>query len=92
MDNLTELMTPTTLATFAGAVLVTRLIVEHTKGFVDDATGRGLPTFLYAVLVAYTALYGASAILGTLGGGMWFAHIFNGFIVAIAAGVMEKRK
>ena len=90
MENLDRLFTPEILATLAGAVIAVRLVVEYSKEFVDKWTEKRLPTFLYAVLMAYVVLYGAGAILGQLGNGMWFAHLFNGFLVAVAAGVMKK--
>lgn len=92
MTEFTELFTVETLATLAGAILAVRLVVEYLKEFVDKLTNGLLPTFLLALLVAYIALYGSGALLGTLGGGMWFAHLFNGFLVAVAAGTMQKPK
>lgn len=90
VETIDRLFTPEMLGTLAGAVLAVRLVVEYTKEYVDQWTNRRLPTFLYAVLVAYVSLYGSGAILGNLGHGMWFAHLFNGVVVAVTSGIMQK--
>jgi hypothetical protein len=87
-----RLFTPEILGTLAGAVIAVRLIVEYTKEYVDQWTGGKLPTFFYAVLVAYVAIFGSGAILHGLGNGMWFAHLFNGPLIAVVAGIMQKDK
>jgi len=86
-----RLFTVEMLATLAGAIFAVRLVVEYTKEFVDRWTGGKLPTFLYALSVAYFVIYGASALTHQLSGGMWFAHLFNGFLIAVGAGVMQKK-
>jgi hypothetical protein len=91
-----QFYTLTFLATYGGATSAVRLFVEYTKDILGDAwfttTGRQMNVFLYALVVAYALVYGTSYLTNTLGNGMWFAHIFNGPMVAIVAGAMQKPK
>lgn len=88
MDDSQALFTVLYLATFAGAVVAVRYVVEYTK----DQVRRWIEPFAYALCWAWVILYGSHAILGKLGGGMWFADFFSGFVVAAAAGGMQKPK
>jgi hypothetical protein len=72
-------------------ILALRVWVEYTKDYVDRLTGGRLPTFAYAWIMAYVILYGVGALTRTLGGGMWFVHIFNGPLLAVAAGVLGRK-
>jgi hypothetical protein len=96
MDDQQQFYTLAFLATYGGAASAVRLFVEYSKSFVGDAwrkaTGQEFNTFLYALLVAYFLVYGTGYLTGTLRDGMWFAHIFNGPMVAIVAGAMQKPK
>lgn len=86
------------LATYGGATSAVRLFVEYTKQFVGKAwqsmgyKWTDLHKFAYALIVAYFLVYGVAVITNTLGNGMWFAHIFNGPLVAVVAGAMQKPK
>ncbi len=91
MDTIDRLFTVEMLATLAGAIFAVRLVVEYTKEFIDKWTAGRLPTFIYALGVSYLVIYGAGALLQQLGDGMWFAHLFNGFLIAVGAGVMQKK-
>lgn len=89
MDNET-LFTVAYLGTYTGAVVAVRYVVEYTKDWVYKVTRDRLPGFIYALLWAWVVIYGAHSILGMLGGGMWFADFFSGFVIAAAAGAMER--
>lgn len=91
MDDQT-LFTVAYLGTFTGAVVAVRYVVEYTKDHVRDWTQDKLPIYIYALLWSWVVLFGAHALLGMLGGGAWFADFFSGFLVAGAAGAMQKPK
>ena len=91
MDDQT-LFTLAYLGTFTGATVAVRYVVEYTKDHVRAWTQDRLPTNIYALLWAWVVLYSAHAALGMLGDGTWLTDFFSGFVVAAAAGAMQKPK
>lgn len=84
------LFTWQTLATLAGAASMTYIIVAYTKGTLDKLFH--MSTDLYAALIAALILFGANAALGTpITWQMILLSLFNGFIVAMAAGKMNDK-
>lgn len=87
-----QLFTWEALSAMGGASLLTFFIVQYTKSLVDRIAG-GLPTDLYAVLIAFIVLLMAQLALGG-NAGDWriYALAFaNGFLVAAAAGQMQRK-
>jgi hypothetical protein len=87
-----QLFTWTALLTIGGASLLTFYIVQYTKVLVDRIAGRlGIPTDVYAVLVAWTVLLAAQFATG---GPMndwriYFLAFANAFLVAAGAAQMQ---
>lgn len=89
-----DYFTLATLATIGGSAAGVRIFVEYTKDYV----GALFPTRwgkmqkrMYALLVSYLTVYGVALLTNTLAE-TWFAHIFNGVLVAVMAGAMQKPK
>jgi hypothetical protein len=87
-----QLFTWMALLTIGGASLLTFYIVQYTKMLVDRLTARwGIPTDVYAVLVAWIVLLAAQFATG---GPMddwriYFLSFANAFLVAAAAAQMQ---
>jgi xanthine/uracil permease len=88
MDNL---YTWATLGTLAGAASLTYLIVAYTKRLVDTFWPKALGTDLYAVLVGFVVLFCVAAVTGPLSWATVVLALFNGFLVAAAAGKMSDK-
>ncbi|WP_080839963.1 hypothetical protein [Cohnella massiliensis] len=87
-----QLFTWVALSTMGGASLLTFFIVQYTKSLVDRFS-RGLPTDLYAVMIASIILLTAQLALGG-DASDWriYALAFaNGFLVAAAAGQIQRK-
>src|SRR5690606_29392413 len=88
-----QLFTWEALATMGGASLLTFFVVQYTKGIVDRFAARWLPTDLYAVIVAGLILLTAQLALGA-NPADWRVYVLavaNGFLVAAAAGQMQRK-
>ena len=82
-----SLFTFEALASLGGAALLCYLVVAYTKAIVDRIW-RGLPTDLYAVLVAFVILVAAALATGSnpLDWRIYVLALFNAFLVAVTAG------
>lgn len=86
-----QLFTWEALSAMGGASLLTFLIVAYTKSLVDRIAPK-LPTDLYSVLVASVVLIVAQIAMSTSNASDWRVYVlglFNGFLVALAAGKMD---
>ena len=86
---MSELYSWQTIGTLAGAAMITYLIVAYTKSlrFLNN-----ISTDLYAVVVGTLVLLAAMGAQGELTG--WPAYVlclFNGFLVAAAAGKVNDK-
>jgi len=89
MDNL---FTWDVLGTLAGAAAVTYLIVAYTKRLVDSFWPKELGTDLFAVIVGFLVLLAATAATGQrIDWAAVVLALFNGFLVAAAAGKMNDK-
>lgn len=80
------------IGTLAGAAMITYLIVAYTKRAVDAWWPPALGTDLYAVLVAWLVLLAAMGAQGELSGLLSVVLcLFNGFLVAAAAGKLNDK-
>lgn len=80
---MTEFITWALLATYAGAVAMTALVVQFTKNAVDKLLH--IPTQLYSYIVALAVLYAAYFFTGQLTISSAVLLLFNGVIVAVAS-------
>lgn len=91
-----ELFTWDALTTLAGAAALTFLIVAYTRRLVDLVWPDRVGTDLYAVLIASIILVLATAAR-TAAQGRWLTWqeavlaLFNGFLVAAAAGKINDK-
>lgn len=93
--DLNQWLTLNALGTFASALVVLRFVVEYTKGGVDalaSKVGVSIPTRLYAYLVALAMLLPYKHFMGALTAETVYLDMLNGFVLAAAAGFMEKPK
>ncbi|WP_246066877.1 hypothetical protein [Paenibacillus koleovorans] len=91
LDN-GQLFTWTALLTIGGASLLTFYIVQYTKVLVDRLTVRwGLPTDIYAVLIAWIVLLAAQFAQGAPAWDwrIYFLSFANAYIVAAAAAQIQ---
>lgn len=90
MDNL---FTWETLATLAGASGVTYLVVAYTKKIVDQVkVFKFIGTDLYAVIIGFLVLLGATAANGApLNWSNVVLAFLNGFLVAATSGKMNDK-
>jgi hypothetical protein len=87
-----QLFTWAALLTIGGASLLTFYIVQYTKVLVDRLTARwGIPTDVYAVLIAWLVLLAAQFATGSPMGDwrIYFLAFANAFLVAAAAAQMQ---
>lgn len=80
---MTEFTTWEILATHAGAIAMTALVVQFTKGTLDKLVK--LPTQIYSYFVALVVLYAAYFFTGQLSASNAMLLLFNGIIVAVAS-------
>ncbi len=87
-----QLFTWEALSAMGGASLLTFFIVQYTKILVDRVAPK-LPTDLYAVIVATIVLVLSQLALGAdgLDWRIYVLSIANGFIIAAAAGQMQRK-
>lgn len=87
-----QLFTWGALSAMGGASLLTFFIVQYTKVLVDRVAPK-LPTDLYAVLVAFAILTLAQLALGAdaLDWRIYVLSLANGFLIAAAAGQMQRK-
>lgn len=81
--NLNDFLTWDVIATYAGATVVTALIVQFTKGLVDRLVH--IPTQVYSYLVALLVLYAGFFFTGQLTASSAVLILFNGILVAVAS-------
>lgn len=80
------------VGTLAGAAAITYFIVAYTKRFVDAFWPKELGTDLFAVVVGFLVLLAATAAIGErLTWASVVLALFNGFLVAAAAGKMNDK-
>lgn len=83
-----EFFTWEMLATFAGAVAATMLVVQFAKSSIDELLikfGLHLPTRLFAYLVAVPVLLLGLFFTGSLTISTAVLSLFNGFLIAAAS-------
>lgn len=85
-----QLFTWETLGTLSGAAVLTFFIVQYTKTLFDRIS-RGLPTDLYAVIVAFIVLLIAQIALGAdpTDWRIYPLAFANGFLVSAAAAQIQ---
>lgn len=81
-----------TLAIFGSAAAVLRIIVQHTKKDVDRWMGKRLPTFWYAVLLAFLVITARDAFTGQVSFAGVFLNVLNAFLLAVATKTMGDDK
>lgn len=89
-----QLFTWQALLTIGGASLLTFYIVQYTKVLIDRVTARwGLPTDVYAVLIAWGIMLAAQFATGTPANDwrVYFLAFANAFIVAAAAAQIQHK-
>lgn len=92
MDLPNNWFTIETLATLSTATIALRLVVEFTKGYVDEWTKGKLPTMFYALIWALVILFGGQAVQGTLSVENAFLNVFNAFLMVAITKVMDLEK
>ena len=87
-----QLFTWQALSAMGGASLLTFFVVQYTKSLLDRFV-KWLPTDLYAVIVAAVILTLAQQAIGADAGDwrVYVLSIANGFLVAAAAGQMQRK-
>jgi hypothetical protein len=88
-----QLFTWEALSAMGGASLLTYFVVQYTKSLIDRFAAKWLPTDLYAVIVASLILLTAQLALGA-DPANWRVYVLavaNGFLVAAAAGQMQRK-
>jgi len=87
-----QLFTWEALSAMGGASLLTYFVVQYTKGLIDRIASW-LPTDLYAVIVASLILLTAQLALGAdpADWRVYLLAVANGFLVAAAAGQMQRK-
>ena len=87
-----SLFTWDVLATYAGAVAMTFLIVLYTKHIVDMVWPKWLGTDLYAVLVGSALILMASFFTtGEITVAIVILALLNGFVIALGAGKLHDK-
>jgi hypothetical protein len=89
MEDVNSLLTWQYLATFTGASFLCFLIVSYTKNLLDKYWKVG--TDLYGVFVGSAIILLAQTIVGGFAWSNVPLSIFNGFLIAAAAGKLNDK-